>query len=91
MKLYANATLRIVEKNSFADENNQTVEFFTNFLKNEDGEVIEVNSKEDYSEHEGKFGVAAIRVRKQDTKGFKLTLAGFVPGEAAPEEEDTVE
>jgi len=91
MNLYANVTLRIVEKNNFADENGQNVEFCTNFLKDEDGSVLDVNSKEDFSEHEGKFGVAKIRVRKiENAKGFKLSLQGFTPGEGGEDTEDEI-
>jgi len=91
MNLFANAEVKIVEKQSFTDEGGTTVEYFVNYIKNDEGEVLELNSKNDYTEFEGKTGVVKIRARKQETRGFKLTMVGFVEGDViGSDAEDTV-
>jgi len=99
MNLYTECTLRIVEKNSFPDENGQTVTFCTNYLKTEDGEVLEINSKDDYTQFEGQRGVAKINVKKQDPvsvgdrsiqRGYKLVMRAFTPGLEMAEVEETI-
>lgn len=79
MRLYTNASVKIVEKNSFTNTENQPVEYFTVYLKNDEGEVLEVNSGTDFSDHESKSGVAIIKATKRDSGGgFKLALKEFV-------------
>jgi len=82
MKLFTEGTIKIVEKNNFSDQEGKTVEFYTVFLKNEDGEVLEINSgKEDFSNMEGEYGVATINARKRDGGGYKLSLVAFKKAE----------
>jgi len=80
MYLYAEATIKIVEKNNFSDQEGKTVEYFTVFLKNEEGEVIEVNTTTDFTSKEGVKGVAKIRATKREGGGHKLSLKEFTEG-----------
>lgn len=78
MITYANATLQIVERNNFKDpETGNDVKFNTNFLKDEEGKVLKVNSAIDFTDYEGKKGVAVVRVREQEGK-VKLSLQKFI-------------
>jgi len=78
MNVYANCTLQIVERNNFRDpESGQEIKFNTNFLKDEEGKVLKVNSAIDFTANEGQTGIAVIRVREQDNK-VKLSLQKFV-------------
>jgi len=81
MKLFTNAVLKIVEKEQFAGENGETIEFFKNYLKNPDGEMIVANSKNDFSAQEGEKGVATLLVREREKGGFKVSLDSFQVGE----------
>jgi len=89
MKLYTKAKIVAVEKNSFPDKENpgRTIEFYTNSLRNSDGEVLAVNSRDSYLEHEGVFGVAAIEITpRSQGGGYKLSLREFTPATEQPEE-----
>lgn len=67
MKLYTNAKILAVETNNFSDEQGRTIEFYTNFIKDEEGAVLKINSgKEDFSKYEGKTGVLGIEIREQN-------------------------
>ena len=80
MNLYANAKIKITEKNNFSDTEGKNVEYQTNYLKSDEGEVLEVNSSKDFSSYEGKEGLVCIRARKREGGGFKLSLIDFVEG-----------
>jgi len=90
MKLFTNATLKIVEAESFAGENGETVQFFKNYLKNPEGEMLVANSKRDFSSVEGEKGVATLLVREREKGGFKVSLDEFAVGDFAEEPEKTV-
>jgi len=81
MKLYSECTVKIVEKNNFSDPDGKTVEFNTNYLKNKEGEVLEINSTKDFSSNEGETGICVIHARKREGGGFKLSLREFIPNE----------
>lgn len=90
MRLYTNATIKIVEENHFTDQNGKPVDYFTNYIKSDDNEVLEVNSTTDYSAHEGETGIATINATKRETGGgFKLSLKDFREGETV-DIEDTI-
>jgi len=100
MFLFLNASIRIVEKpEPFADENGQPVHYFINTIKTKEGEVLVINSKDNYEEFEGQEGVVKLRCRSVDDafkkdgayyKGLsKLTLAGFTAGDELPAEDIT--
>jgi len=80
MQLKTNATLKIVEKNNFKGEDGKEVSYFINYLKDDEGGVLETTSGRDFSEFEGQDGVAIIAPRKRtEGGGFKLSLADFIP------------
>jgi len=75
--------IAIVEHNSFPDREKpgETIEFYTNYLKNSEGEMLQVNSKESYEKFEGKSGVATIEITpRQSGGGYKLSLKEFSEG-----------
>jgi hypothetical protein len=88
MKTYIPARIAVVEKNSFPDkETGQTIEFYTNYVKNSDGEMLQVNSKESFEAFEGKSGVCTIEISpRSNGGGFKLSLRGFSEGEESEPE-----
>lgn len=89
MRTYAEVKFLASDKNSFTSDAGEYVEYFVNALRGEGG-IIELNSKADYSECEGKEGIAEIEAQEnQGSKGFKLTLKGFTAGETLdlPEKE----
>jgi len=90
MKLFTNAVLKIVEKEQFAGENGETIEFFKNYLKNPDGEMLIANSKHDYSDLEGEKGVATLLVRDREKGGFKVSLDAFEKGDFKEEPEKEI-
>jgi len=79
MQLQTHATLKITERNSFKDQEGKDVEYYANFLKDGEGQVLEIPGTTDFSEHEGRDGVATIRARKREGGGFKLSLVDFIP------------
>jgi len=90
MKVYTEARLLAVEHNSFKDNEGKTVEFYVNFLKDEDG-VIKVNSSKDFSIQEGETGVARIFVREGADNRVKLSLKEFSTGETLDIPESVIE
>lgn len=89
MRVFAPVKFLASDKNSFTSDSGEYVEYYVNALRGEGG-IIELNSKADYGDCEGKEGVAEIEAKENDNgKGFKLTLKRFVEGETIelPEEE----
>jgi len=71
-------TLKISEQQkSFVDPNGNTVEYTTNYLKDSaGGKVIEMNSKDNFAELEGKDVVVKLNITPQyEGKGYKVTIA----------------
>jgi len=68
MQLQTNAEIKIVEKNTFPDEAGNTIGYFTAYLKNDEGEVLKINSKKDLSPFEGQNGVVTVWLRDQGGK-----------------------
>lgn len=82
MKLYAEVQIKIVEKREFTGANGEPVEYYVNYLKDENQSVLEVSSgRLNLSEHEGQEGLAEFRAQETREKGLKLTLVGFRVGE----------
>lgn len=80
MRVYAPVKFLASDKNSFTSDTGELVEYHVNALRGEGG-IIELNSKADYSECEGKEGIAEIEAAgRDDGKGFKLTLKKFFEG-----------
>jgi len=79
MKTYVEGELKIVSKQSFAGENGETVEYFENYLKDDEDEMLIFNSKKDFTESEGKHGVAVLGVKKYG-KDVKVSFVDFIPG-----------
>jgi len=91
MKLYTNAGVKIVEHNNFQDEQGRPVDYYTVYLKNEDGEVLEVNSGTDFTNMEGETGIACINATKRATGGgFKLSLKDFKKNDSLDTPDDTI-
>lgn len=68
---------------SFKDDKGQDVVYAVNFLKTKEGDMLELNSKNDYGILEGKEGVAEIVLRSVDGQKanvYKASLAGFQEG-----------
>lgn len=81
MKLYAQAKFLASDKQSFTSDQGEYVEYHVNAIRGEGG-IMELNSKADFKECEGKDGVAEIEARTMDNgKGFKLTLRTFTEGD----------
>lgn len=82
IKAYANVKLKIVENANFDDRSGETVKYFKNYLKTEEGELLILGGKLDFSEFEGQGGVATLEIRQMyDGRGVKVTLVGFTEGE----------
>jgi len=80
MRVYAEVKFLASTKESFTSKDGEYVEFFKNDVRTDSG-VLTFNSKADYTECEGKDGVAEIEAtEKDDGKGFKMTLKGFKEG-----------
>lgn len=89
--MHIEGQLSVVRPGGFQDSEGRKVEYFTNWIKTTtpDGivEVLQLNSKDDFSEAEGKTGVFYIRLfspsnvfdrEGKPVKGlFKLSLVGF--------------
>lgn len=92
MKLYAHGVLKITETpEPFQDQNGQTVTYFKNYFKTDDGELLEINSSKNFVEFEGQTGIATITARKtQDGKTYKLSLNAFQEGATLNEEDGTI-
>lgn len=91
MRVYAPVKFLASDKQSFTSDTGEYVEYFVNALRGEGG-IIEINSKADYRECEGKEGVAEIEAKESDgAKGFKLTLKKFVEGASIELPEDEIE
>lgn len=89
MRVFAQVKFLASDKNSFTSDTGEYVEYFENAIRG-DGGIMELNSKADFGECEGKEGVAEIEAKELDNgKGFKLTLKKFTEGEelSIPEEE----
>lgn len=81
MRVYAQVKFLASDKQSFTSDSGEYVEYHVNALRG-DGGIIELNSKADFGECEGKEGVAEIEAKEADSgKGFKLTLKKFTEGE----------
>lgn len=77
------------EENSFKNNEQVQITFYKNYLKDDSGAVIEMNSgKLDLREHEGKSGVAKIELRNVNDK-WTPKLVEFMEGQTidAPEGE----
>lgn len=86
MRVFAEVKFLASSKNSFTSKEGEYVEYFENALKG-DGGIVTLNSKADYTACEGEEGVVEIEAaEKEDGKGFKLTLKGFVKGAGIPHE-----
>lgn len=89
--MYLEGELSIVRPGGFEREGGEKVQYFTNWIKTKtpDGivEVFQLNSKEDFSEAEGKTGVFSLRLYSPqnvfDREGkpqkslYKISLIGF--------------
>jgi len=92
MKMYVEAMLKISEHNNFAGENGETVEYDTNYLKDNDGNMLIVNSKASFAPAEGKSGVAILEIREDSEKKnrFRISLKGFAEGQVIEDYHGTV-
>jgi len=92
MKLFANVRILAVEENSFKDkETNATVTFFRNYIKDDSGSVIELNSgRKNLSQYEGASGVAVFELRNINDK-WTPKIVDFSEGQTIEEPELTVE
>jgi len=89
MRVFAQVKFLASDKQSFTSDSGEYVEYHVNALRG-DGGIIELNSKADFGECEGKEGVAEIEAKENENgKGFKMTLKRFTEGEIldTPEEE----
>jgi len=93
MKIFAYIEGTLVgsqQAESFKDEKGEDVVYFENQILTPDG-VLQLNSKAGYQEQIGQKGVAKLAMRQLyndsgNVKGHKITLAGFIVGEAIAEE-----
>jgi len=91
MRVYAEVKVLASSKNSFTSKEGEYVEYYENVLKSDSG-LMTLNSKADYLACEGKEGVAEIEAaEKDDGKGFKLTLKGFIADAKIPAIEEEID
>jgi hypothetical protein len=81
MTLFLEGAIELVSKSSFTDKQTGDEQVrFKHYVKNDEGEVIVLNSKKDFSSVKNVDGVARIGVYEiNDRPGFYLTLLDFVP------------
>jgi len=82
MLTYVEGRLLAVSKEGFTDNEGQKVEYHVNVIKASDG-LMTVNSKKDYSEHEGKEAIFALRLTEDAEKKnrFKVSITDVKVGE----------
>jgi len=91
MRLYAEVKFLASDKQSFTSNEGEYVEYYVNAIRGEGG-IMELNSKADFGECEGKNGVVEIEAKENDNgKGFKMTLKKFTEGESLEVPEEVVE
>jgi len=91
MNLYAKVRILAVEENSFKNNEGVEIRFCKNYLKGDDGAVIELNSgKLNLSSMEGKEGVGTFEARMVNDK-WQLKLRDFAEGEELEVPEGTIE
>jgi len=81
MKVFLEATVQKVTKKEFTNRDTNDVEVkYSTLLRDEEGAVIAVNAKKDFSEFIEKEGVASLGVFAitDGHAGFYLTLIDFV-------------
>jgi len=87
MRVFAEVKFLASDKQSFVSDTGENVEYFVNAIRGAGG-IMELNSKADYTECEGKDGIVEIEAKENDGgKGFKLTLKSFTAGKISKEEE----
>lgn len=89
MRVYAQVKFLASDKQSFTSDAGEYVEYHVNAIRG-DGGIMELNSKADFGDCEGKEGVVEIEAKESDNgKGFKMTLKKFTEGEVleVPENE----
>jgi len=82
MKVFLEASLEMVAKKTFTNRDTGTVETkYRTYLKDEDGDIINVNCNTNFEVYKGREGVAKLGVYEQgkDGKGYWLSLLEFVP------------
>jgi len=85
MRVFAEVKFLASSKNSFTSKEGEYVEYYENAVKGDSG-IITLNSKADYTACEGKDGVIEIEAAdRDDGKGFKLTLKGFIADAKIPQ------
>jgi len=91
MKLFVPGTIKLVEKKEFDDKENpgETISYFINTIVDDEMQKLEATSGTDYSELEGKHGVATIELDKNGQGVLKAKLKSFAVGASGekPEEE----
>jgi len=78
LKAFIECELRGSQEKIRTDEEGKTTTKYLTYLENEEGERLEVNAKEDYSDLKGKTGVASLGIYKRDGGGYWITLLEFV-------------
>jgi len=77
MRVFTNARIISASQNNGKDEEGKAFTWFTVFLKNDEGEVLEVSSgNNNFEEFEGESGVVELEIRKQDQK-TKVKMLSF--------------
>jgi len=86
MKTYAQVKLIACGKKEFDDKEGNPVRYFENIIKDQAGSVATVNSQADYSDCEGKEGIAHLFLKENG----KVSLKAFVVGETIDLPEEVV-
>lgn len=91
MKLYTQGRLVAVSRESFKDkENGDEIVYFVNVVKTHDGDILNCNSKADFTEYEGDEGLIGVEVSIKQPKNdydfaqLKFNLREFVKDETLP-------
>jgi len=84
MKLYTQARLVAVSKESFKDKDSgEDIVYYVNVMKTVGGDILTANSKKDFSDNEGDEGVVGVEVSIKQAKNeyefaqLKFALRSF--------------
>jgi len=85
MRVFTNARIVSASQNNGKDDEGKAFTWFSVFLKNDEGEVLEVSSgNNNFEEFEGESGVVELEIRKQDNK-TKVKMVSFKEGDGEKE------
>lgn len=87
MHTYLEGSIQMVSRKVFKDrETGEERVTYKNYVETDEGEIFEVNSKEDFSKYKSQAGVLTLTIYSQrDSSGFWLSLTKFTPQDLSVE------